>query len=115
MVFNGDFPRRSIVKLYGEGGVTLSWGADVELYIWNNLAFYLYSASRSNLLKFLKLFPRVPPPTTIPVINQSSWNVYLACRRVSNAAFCVLGGNLVDAVVGHVTLLCWNLKVTGSL
>lgn len=28
MVFNGDFPRRSIVKLDGEGGMTLSCGAD---------------------------------------------------------------------------------------
>lgn len=28
MVFNGDFPRGSIVKLDGEGGMTLSCGAD---------------------------------------------------------------------------------------
>lgn len=28
MVFNGDFPRGSVVKLDGEGGMTLSCGAD---------------------------------------------------------------------------------------
>lgn len=28
MIFNGDFPRRSVVKLYGEGGVTLGCGAN---------------------------------------------------------------------------------------
>lgn len=52
----------------------------------------------------------------------NSWNYYqewhfswLACRCVSNIGISVLGGNLMDAIVGHVTLLCWNLKVIGTL
>lgn len=40
--------------------------------------------------------------------------VWLACRRVSGAAIGVLGGDLVDPAVGHVSLLGWNLKVVGS-
>lgn len=33
MVFNCDFPWRSVVKLYGEGGVTLSCGKDIAVLL----------------------------------------------------------------------------------
>lgn len=33
MVFNGDLPWRRVVKLYGEGGVTLGCGADVAVLL----------------------------------------------------------------------------------
>lgn len=31
MVFDGDFPGRRVVELYGEGGVTLSCEADMAV------------------------------------------------------------------------------------
>lgn len=41
--------------------------------------------------------------------------MYSTCSSVGGGALCVLCGNLMDAVIGHVTLLGRNLKVTGIM
>lgn len=33
MIFDGDFPWRGVVKLYGERGVTLSCGEDIAVLL----------------------------------------------------------------------------------
>lgn len=54
VVFDGDFPRRSVVKLYGEGGVTLSCGADLQVSLCRHAAFRLNLPDK-NLLESLKI------------------------------------------------------------
>lgn len=47
------------------------------------------------------------------MVNLILRKAFPTCGCVSGVALSVLSGNLMDAIIGHVTLLGWYVKVTG--